>query len=302
MNELEPSQLPPRVAAILALREAKSLPLQWHTVPNRAAKIALDGTGNDADLLAPNGLADEAMGAAVRALLYFWAGWPAEASMYIHLAPERERVYLNALRERQAGATTSAKALLQQIDNHPIYPALAQYALEIASAAVAPGLKRLCEVITFAEQWEPFTFCDVFEQAREGQLDPAAERIVCDLQRREFELLLVHCLEGAVGKTLVQRAATAVAERRRPEVARSRRPAKRPAEVKPASAAGPKVLLKPEALRGGVQVLCPKCGTHKSVAEERRGCVEKCDKCGTPFLIPQRRPGAPAAQGSPPAS
>ncbi len=204
MIKLDTSQIPPRVAAVLMQRGAQLPPIQWHINPNQSGKRYLDESTDDKTLLGCDPLADDEMAAAVRALLFFWNGWPAESVMHAHLAPDKERGYIDALIKRQAGDSAASKDLLQKISEHPIYKPLGDYATEEIGLSVAPGLKRLREVIAFGELWEPYAYADVYEQARAGQLDPAGERVVRSLQCREFELLFAYCLEAATGRKLAR--------------------------------------------------------------------------------------------------
>ena len=90
------------------------------------------------------------------------------------------------------------------MNGHSIFEPLGAFAAGEIGLSVAPGLKRLRQVIAFGELWEPYAFGDVYEQACADQLDPAGERVVRRLQCREFELLLTHCLEAATGRRLTK--------------------------------------------------------------------------------------------------
>jgi hypothetical protein len=276
------------------LRGAQLPELCWQANPNRAAKSALDELADDNSLFDCDHLASPEMAAAARALLYFWNGWPAEATMYAQAAPERERAYLAALCARQAGDGAAAKSHLQQVEGHPIYPALAAYALKAIGMGVAPSLRRLRDVIAFGEQWEPRAFADVYEQARSGKLDPPGEKIVCSLQCREFELLLDLCVRAAVGEKPKKARPAPTSPQARP----AQRPVPRrhtpevPSDPKPARpSAKKKVVLKPIPALEGVSVLCPKCGAALTFPEGKRGTPGRCSQCGASFLIPDR-PGA----------
>ncbi|MBU0641041.1 MAG: hypothetical protein KKB50_19430 [Planctomycetes bacterium] len=284
--ELDTSHYPPPMVAMLMARGAELLPLQWHLNPSRAAKGNLDELTDDQRLFGVSQLADEPMGAAVRALLYLWNGWPAEAEMYAELAEERERTYVVALCKRQVGDPAGAKERFQGIADHPVFRPLAEYAIKTIGLSTARALKRLREVIAFGEQWEPHAFTDVYEQARDGQLDPAGEKIVRQLQRREFELLFQFCMAGAVGEALTARRA---APPKQSLPVRPRTPSRAPRRT-PAKSSSVKTthLLDPVSVGVGVHVLCPKCNHKLVFPETTRGCAGKCDQCGIAFLVPQR--------------
>jgi hypothetical protein len=199
---LDLSPLPPGVVTILMQRGIRLPPLQWHLNPNRPAERKLAEIVDDCELLGCDPLADAGMAAAVRALLYFWNGWPAEACQCAQTAPEKERTFVSALVARQAGEAAGSKSLFQKMNGHPIFKPLRDFAAGEIGLSVAPGLKRLRELIAFGELWEPYAFGDVYEETRAGKFDPAGERVVHSLQCREFELLLIHCLEAATGQEL----------------------------------------------------------------------------------------------------
>jgi hypothetical protein len=99
MYDLDPAQLPPAIASLVFSRGRGVPPLQWTGRPNPLAARSL-GELDDAKLFQRLGLANEAMASAVRALLYLWNGWPAEANQQVMTAPEAERNYIAAIGER----------------------------------------------------------------------------------------------------------------------------------------------------------------------------------------------------------
>lgn len=292
---LDTAGLPAGVVSALMARGAQTLPLLWVANPNRHAKAVLDAVPDDTLLLEHDPLADDAMGAAARALLYFWNGWPAEARMHGSLAHEPERLYIEALCRRQADGGAASKELFQEINGHPLFPELAAYALDAISASVASPLKRLRQTILFADQWEPFAFADMFDQAQLGKLDPTGEQIVRNLQSCEFELLLAHCLDAAVGQPLVRRQKSATERRRPASRPPARRPVDRPHAQHPAPASKPTPPEKEEPRQPQIgkefYVLCPKCQAKLIVAETSRGTTTRCDNCAATFLVPERALG-----------
>lgn len=299
MIQLDTSQLPKPIVAALMLRGADVPPIRWFEHPIRAAKTALDQLADHRKLFKHDSLKNEAMASAVHALLYLWNGWPAEATMYGQLAPDREQMFIEALRARQAGELDASKELFLRVDGHPIYAPLAEYSKRAIGLSTTPLLKRLRDVIAFGEQWEPFAFADVYEQARDGQLDPTGEQIVRNLLCREFELLFIHCYEEAVGLKLAEKKAEPTPARRptpkRPQKrqqARREEADNRSQKADQPEKTGPKLKLKPVTKSQGVEVLCPKCQSVNSFPESGRGAKGKCRKCGSLFLIPQREAAA----------
>ena len=289
MLEMDTLRLPPPISAIFVLRGEGVIPLVWSESPIRALKASLERAEDDSDLLGQAGIADESMAAAVRALLYLWGGWPSEALMHAALAAERESAYLRMFRSRQAGEPDAAKKLLIAIGEHATHPALAEFAREQVGASPSPALKRLRDVLDFGEQWEPFAFADVFEQARNEDIDGVSAGIVTAIQRREFELLLVNCLEAALGEKLnvfrdsqneaqraVRRMRTASAAR-----AKSARHASAPAEKEqPAESVS--------TLGETVTVACPACRVQQPAPASMCGGIVACMMCGKQFRIPDR--------------
>jgi hypothetical protein len=301
MIKLDTSRMPARVVAGLMARGAQLPPLQWFENPSRQAKQTLDQVSNDTELLGCEELADPKAAAAVRALLYFWNGWPEEAEMYSVVASEREQAYITALCKRQAGHADAAKTLFQTVGVHPVFTPLAEFAKDRIGRTSLTMLKRLRDMIAFGDAWEPFIFADAFEQALNSNLDVAGDMIMRQLQCYEFELLIGYCVDSATGEKLSKYQGDTVRQdaAKRPP---ARPPARRPAQPAPPA---PRPKSEPKAGEGekkapprpinptDVGVLCPKCQAALSFPESARGATGRCEKCGATFLIPQR--AAPAS-------
>lgn len=293
MIELDLTPFPGPVVTALMLRGAQVPPLQWHVNPQKTAKSTLDGIADDRQLLKREVLASPEMAGLVRGLLYFWNGWPAEAAMYAQLAPQRELAYLRAFVARQSGDSATAKQDLQTIEVHPIHHALATYARNVIGKTPQAQLKRLREVIEFAEQWEPFLYSDVFELAREGKLQDVPLEVVRKIQCREFELLFAFCYEVATGLKITGPKKSAEPPRPQPKAKPKPKPAEEPThEEKLERFAKARAVLKPIDTTGQVGVLCPKCKAMVMVPENRRGSQTRCQKCAATFLVPARTQGA----------
>ena len=277
------------------LRGVQSPTLQWHLNPNRTAKNSLDEALTDADMFGGQTLADEGMGAAVRALLYLWNGWPEDARTWAQKAPQREQAYIEGLIERQQANPVASKSHFQTTEDHPVYKPLADYVSQNVMDFKCSHVKRLCEVIAFVEQWEPFVFTDVYELALEGQLDEDAHQIICNIQAFEFEQLFKICYQAAVGRELKKPEASKAAppKKRRPAPTTAHRPVA-PPPMK--DGGGPK--LKPQnikpLLRPGLDivVLCPHCGEPNKTVENQRGTVQPCCKCRASFKVPSKTAAA----------
>ncbi len=287
MIKLEMSQLPERVSTALVLRGAHLPPLQWSTNPSRAAGTLLGESASLPKLICRETVADEAMASAVLAMLYLWNGFVDDCRQIVQSAPDGERIYVLALCDRHTGEVSDAKTQLQQLETHPIYPDLIEFTKEEIEGDVAPLLKRFRDMLEFAGEWEAFTFLDVYGQARLGKLDHASELIVRRIQCREFELLLVHCLEAAAGEPIAKIQQPKPVKRKPPPRPPTRRTPRRPepAAASPGPAKDPPPP-KPRSPSSKVGVLCPKCREMRVVPAARRGTPTQCGKCGTRFMVP----------------
>lgn len=297
MLELDTLHFPPAVSAILGLRSRGAIPLVWGDCPIRTVTSALDQTQDAKDLLKQDTIADESAAAAVRALLYLWGGWPSEAGMHAALASETASAYVQAFCLRQAGDSDTAKETLTNIGLHPIHAPLTAFACEQIGDTCPGALKRFRGVLEFGEQWEPFAFADAFEQARCGDFNDAGLQTVSNIQRREFELLLVQCLESAMGRSLnafCDSRAKLKRARPRPRPAPTRRagPVSRSGEPARGTSAE-KAPLKPS---GDVTVACPGCGARRVVPGSMCGSIIACGKCGKRYSIPIPESSSPASR------
>lgn len=242
------------------------------------------------------------MGGAVRAALYLWNGWFAECAMYAQAAPEKEQLYLSALCERQLGHTNECKAILQQLEDHPVFGLLSEYSLEIIGLGSDPPLKRFKGVLELGGTWEPFAFVDLYEQARMDKLCHPTKRIVCSMQCREFELLFAHCYEAATGRPLPRKAAVTTVARRKPKPRPKERATCTPTPETNAANSKPEGTLKRTLKKKEpvVGVACPKCDQKMVFPESHRGQKVKCRKCDAVLLIPRKTDSVSA--GSDPTS
>lgn len=318
MLEFDASQLAPDMAGLLLTRGTELPTLEWHAHPKHFAKTALAEI-DDIRLFGRDSLMNEAMAAAVRALLALWNGWPNEAQMFAQSAPDKERVYVTAFCERQLGHTDLAKSAFSQIADHPIYPKLAEFAIKTENDTTHPLWKRFQELLQFGEAWEPFLFIDLIEQTRAGKLDPSAEATVRRVQCREFDLLFQYCFEKATGAPVPQRPEAdssnnelnlerlrRLRERRQPKTPPRRSepareaadppPDKRPAADTPSSGVR-KTAFRTATPAGALSIRCPKCNKVMNLPESARGKTTRCTECGTAFAIPNKGATTAGAAG-----
>ncbi len=290
-------------------------PLLWQEHQNQLAKKTLDAI-QDARLCGGAAPQDEAMAGAVRALLYLWIGWPAEAAMYAQVAPAREQLYITALAERQLGHPAKAKEAFQKMAGHQVFNTLTDYLLDQLKLENDPAIKRFRGIVELAHEWEAHAFIDLFEQARAGKVSPIGELVIRNLQAREFELLFAHCFQAATGKNILKRRVMSEAEEQRREQEYRRRMAERrkanekrtqkltdPAKQeldKPELPGKPGTPPMPKKTTSDprVKILCPACGHLMFVPESGRGKRTECVKCRVAFLVPARKDPVPAGTGA----
>ena len=318
MIGLDLGNFSPEMAKLVLLRGAGLPGLSWIGEGHRVGRKRLEAA-EDRELFGCESLADEKMGAAVRALLYLWLGWPGDCAMFAQVAGDAERAYITGLCERHARHFDKAKELFKQLGgHHAIYQDLTAYALTASATAADPCVRRLREMLEQDQRWEAFLFCDALAQASAGKIKPAGEAVLRQIQCREFELLLAYCHEKAVGGKQKARLLPDDAERRAAERERQLREIRRRrvekhkrdkfrAEMNTKDALPPQ----PTASTGAspsraapvkIGVLCPKCGYSHQMNADQRGKLHRCEKCATAFLVPPAgSPGgalaAPAADG-----
>ncbi len=203
MIELEYSKAAPRIASLLQAKGTALPGLQWLDNQVASAKKTLDAS-DDAQLFAPSTLRDESMAAAIRALLYLWNGWIDESSMYAQGARPKESLFILALSERHHGRLPQAKAFLQQLNDHPIYPSLAKIANELIGTSPDESLKRFGEILKLNGAWEPYVFIDIYEQARADEMKITVGEFVREMQRQEFSVLFGHCYKAVTGEDILK--------------------------------------------------------------------------------------------------
>lgn len=308
MIGLDVGQVTPEIARLLLLRGGGLPPLWWGTEPHRGAKKVLDES-DDAHLFAPLAVPREDMAAAVRSLLYLWHGWTGECLMYGQAVPEPERFYLTGLCERQARRGDESKTAFKQVQDHAVFPMLMTYALNTIPLSVDSPLQRLREMLQMGNRWDPYLFTDAWMAGVTGNLRPAGETILRQIQCREFELLLAYLYEQATGHKIAQRRPAASEqdsarrarerERRMKEERRRReekirrqkadatpdKTSQKTKEKQPSSTPAVSEPQKP----AGLRIRCPKCDGVLTVPLASRGKATRCSHCNTGFMVPGDR-------------
>ncbi|UCG17539.1 MAG: hypothetical protein JSV19_05800 [Phycisphaerales bacterium] len=304
MIGLDTSLLASEVTYVLMQRSAKVPPLRWQLRPSETAKNTLDEI-DDAKLFGRAKLADTAMGAATRAMLYMWNGWLHECVAAAEPARERERWYLAGLCQRHLGQLAQAKSSFQAMEGHPIFEEMAKYAVDAISTAGASNNKtiaRFKQIMEFDCAWEPIAFLDLYELARIDKLDRVGQELVRTLQCREWEILFTYCYQAATGKKLIKEPTprfTALDRQRMLERKRAKRRRRQHDYLLDDSQ---KTRLQRRSSRGSasnfVPVRCPRCHYIQQVPESVCGDVTRCLKCSGYYGVPHKHtvPQAPGGR------
>jgi len=291
MIELDPRQYPSEMATLLLLRGTGVPPLEWGSQQIRRARQTLDAS-DDVRLFAREALANEAMGAAVRSLLYAFNGWLSIGESRAQAAPVIEKAYLLSLCARQQGEPEAAKTFLQQIEEHPIYQPLAGFAIKSLAGHAEPPLKRFAGILEMGGTWEAFAFVDLYEQARAGKLSPLSYEAVAKIQFREFEMLFTRYFKTAVGDRPVVQTKEELEARKKVAAKRRTTKPKKQSHPIPTNKPPKKSSEKSEpAIRSApVRVRCPKCKNIATLPSLFCGKTAQCTKCQSLFAVPHRKP------------
>jgi len=287
----------PQITSLLMLRGAGIPPVRWDEHPNAMASSTLEGL-EDEKLFGRAELADQAAASAVRALLYLWNGWMAEATMIAASAGPKEQLYINGLVERHMGRPDTAKTNFQQMEGHDIYAPLTESVAKLTGSCNDKQIKRFADIVQLNDAWEAFAFIDLVEEARGDQLTNASERIVRQLQKQEFDLLIRYCFDQAVGPDAEEEEKTS--QRGDESAPRRRRETKRPSSTTNSrstpSRSAPETKSRPKPdLNSDVRIGCPKCKHLHTLPPSARGQKHKCDKCKVAFMVPGGKGSASAA-------
>lgn len=286
MSLLHEYELPRDITALWQQRGAALPPLQLQEGANVAAKAMLDDIISDVVLLQTKNIAEPQMTSAVRGLIYLWNGWLDECAACAEEAPEPEQHYLNGIVARQIGDPEAARHAFAQFDDHPIYAKLAREAHVTLGTPNDAALAQFKTQLDSAGTWDPIAFIEIYEQCRACKLSVGVERMVRGFQCREIELLMVHCLQTALGDRLPRvspisnDAETRREQRRSQQVSEAQR--RKHTIAPPARTKSPTVTIPKPTL---FKVKCPKCAVTLQVPTDQRGKKTTCGKCKSAFLV-----------------
>ncbi len=143
---------------------------------------------------APHKVADPEMAEACRAGLYLRYDFTDESHTISQSIETPTGSYWHGILHRREPDYGNAKYWFHRVGQHPIFPALAGAAHEIA---IQNGDDKKSAVFVDTANWDPFRFVDLCEAATGA--DAALETLCRQIQRCEWELLFGFCYRKVIG-------------------------------------------------------------------------------------------------------
>ena len=150
-----------------------------------------------AELFAPLKPRDkQAARACVAGLLLLYDGLDESHSISQDL-PGTTGSYWHAIMHRREPDYSNAKYWFARVRRHPIYPAVAEAAREVARESLARQPWPAACWLLDEGPWQAAAFVDLCQAAR--WVGPEADLLCRNIQRKECELLLEYCFQAAIG-------------------------------------------------------------------------------------------------------
>ncbi|MBL8174422.1 MAG: hypothetical protein JNK48_07125 [Bryobacterales bacterium] len=177
----DPSQYNPSVSQILALdgHGQRLMPLASGTCSSPEALRLLQTAS--ASQLFPNARAPEA----ALSGLYLYFSCLDESHTLSQAIHTRDGSFWHGIMHRQEPDPGNASYWFHKVGDHPVFPALAEAARQLAAASPEASFKT-------KTHWDPFAFIDFAEQARRRPNSPG-EALALRIQRAEWQILFHHC-------------------------------------------------------------------------------------------------------------
>jgi len=199
MQNFDPNTYPPLIGRWIMCKGSELPPLQWTQRANRLGAQQLCKL-KPAELLEDGKVTDVQAGSCILAGMMLWNGLVNVAEALCRQLDGPEAWYWQGIATRHQARPAEAKQLFQQVKQHPIHAQLAAESLEIIGLGTESTLGRFGQILKQQGDWEPHAFVDLYESARLQETPAATEKVVRELQRIEFFLLLNHCITPANGK------------------------------------------------------------------------------------------------------
>jgi hypothetical protein len=152
--------------------------------PDAAARPRLEALAGD-EAFAPSRVSDRSMADACRAALWLHFDFLDESHALSQDLHSAEGSYWHGILHRREPDPSNAAYWFRRVGEHPIFERLAREARNL-------GLQLR------SDRWDPFAFIDECEKHR--GTDAEQEMLLCQVQRREWELLFDWCFRKAVGQ------------------------------------------------------------------------------------------------------
>jgi hypothetical protein len=151
------------------------------------------------DAVAGSGRPHDAM--AVLSGLLLWNDCLADSHTLSQGIETQNGSYWHGIMHRREPDYANSKYWFRRVGEHPIFPELRQAALETLRSA-GHGFRWATETAALLDSsgvWDPFAYVDWCQACDEGVLSPQTRTLLEQIQLREMELLLDHCLRSVLG-------------------------------------------------------------------------------------------------------